>query len=190
MNEFIAPVDLDRCTQLLNHGPVTLITSAHAGVRNAMAASWAMPLDFSPPKVVVIVDNNTLTRELINGSGVFGLQLPSRASISKTLAVGSHSGRTVDKFAAFGLETFAASKIEVPLLQDCIAWLECKVIPDASQRYDIILAEVVAAWADPRFYSDNRWHFGDQPESRTCHYVAGGMFFSTGEAFTVEAQPG
>jgi len=179
------PVALPRATQLLNHGPVTIITSAHGGRSNVMAASWAMPLDFNPPKVVVVVDSRTLTRQLIGASGVFGLQLPSRGFAAQTLAVGTNEGTGVDKFSAFDLETFPAEHIDVPMLAGCITWMECKVIPDDSQRHDLIIGEVVAAYADNRSYSNNRWHFGDDPDLRTCHYVAGGTFFATGEAFEV-----
>ncbi|WP_429352835.1 flavin reductase family protein [Paraburkholderia sp. 32] len=185
MNASRETVELSRATQLLNHGPVTLITSAHDGRSNVMAASWAMPLDFNPPKVVVVVDSRTLTRRLIEASGVFGLQLPSRGFAAQTLAVGTHAGVELDKFSAFDLETFRAQKIDVPMLAGCITWMECKVIPDDSQRHDLIIGEVVAAYADNRVYSRNRWHFGDDPDLRTCHYVAGGTFFATGDAFEV-----
>jgi flavin reductase (DIM6/NTAB) family NADH-FMN oxidoreductase RutF len=176
-------VDLDRCTQLLGHGPVTLVTSAHAGKANVMAAAWAMPLDFVPPKMIVIMDANTLTRKLVEASGEFGLQAPTRRIAAQTLAAGSHSGLQCDKFAQFGIETFAAQKIAAPMVAGCAAWLECRVIPDASQRFDIIMGEVVAAYADAALYSGNRWHFGDDPLDRTIHYVAGGQFFATGESF-------
>ncbi|MGF6931480.1 flavin reductase (DIM6/NTAB) family NADH-FMN oxidoreductase RutF [Paraburkholderia sp. UCT70] len=185
MNATRETVELSRATQLLNHGPVTLITSAHDGRSNVMAASWAMPLDFNPPKVVVVVDSRTLTRRLIEASGVFGLQLPSRGFAAQTLAVGTHAGVELDKFSAFDLETFRAQKIGAPMLAGCITWMECKVIPDDSQRHDLIIGEVVAAYADSRVYSRNRWHFGDDPDLRTCHYVAGGTFFATGDAFEV-----
>ena len=68
----------------------------------------------------------------------------------------------------------------------CAAWLECRVIPDASQRFDIVIGEVVAAYSDEALYSGNRWHFPDDAQRRTIHYVAGGQFFSTGESFHVE----
>ena len=182
------PVELSRCSQLLNHGPVTLVTSAHKGRRDIMAASWAMALDFNPPKVIVIMDSNTLTRELVDASGEFGLQLPLRAIAAQTIAVGSHSGKDLDKFSAFNLNTFASQKIAAPMVEGCAAWLECKVIPDASDRYDIIIAEVIAAYSNAEVYTDNRWHFGDNPLNRTMHYVAGGQFFATGESFQVEAK--
>jgi flavin reductase (DIM6/NTAB) family NADH-FMN oxidoreductase RutF len=163
------------------------VSSAHGGKANVMAAAWAMPLDFVPPKVIVIMDASTLTRKLVDASGEFGLQIPTRAIAAQTLAAGSHSGLQCDKFAQFGIETFAAAKISAPMIAGCAAWMECRVLPDASQRFDIILAEVVAAYADAALYSENRWHFGDDPLDRTIHYVAGGQFFATGESFQLPA---
>lgn len=58
------PVELAKAYLLLNHGPVTLVSSAHLKRRNLMAASWAMPLDFNPPKVAVVIDRQMLTRDL------------------------------------------------------------------------------------------------------------------------------
>lgn len=181
-------VDLSRAYRLLNHGPVTLVSSAHAGRRNIMAAAWTMPLDFDPPKVAVVVDKSSFTRELIENSGAFALNLPCRAQAAATLAVGSCSGRDGDKFARFGLATLPAARIEAPLLAGCVGWLECRVIPEAhNQRcYDLFLGEVVAAWADPEVFGDGRWHFDAAPAAkRTLHYVAGGAFYATGEGFEV-----
>jgi flavin reductase (DIM6/NTAB) family NADH-FMN oxidoreductase RutF len=176
------PVALDKAYLLLNHGPVTLVTSGHAGRRNVMAASWAMPLDFDPPKVVVVIDRTTLTRELVEGSGSFALNIPPEDFARTTHGVGNVSGRDGDKFADFGLETVAASLIEAPLLAGCVAWLECRVIPEArmEQTYDLFVAEVVAAYADPAAFKGGRWLFSDG--RRTLHYVAGGQFFKTGAA--------
>ena len=179
-------VDLAHSYLLLNHGPVTLITSAYNNQVDVMAASWAMPLDFNPAKVIVIMDKNTFTRELVDASGEFGLQIPMRKIAAETVAVGSHSGRDLDKLSKYNIETFAAQKIAAPMIEHCAAWLECKVIPDASDRFDIIIADVLAAYSNPDVYSENRWHFGDNPMNRTIHYVAGGHFFTTGESFKVD----
>ena len=40
------PVPLSKAYRLLNHGPTVLVSAAHNGQRNIMAAAWAMPLDF------------------------------------------------------------------------------------------------------------------------------------------------
>ena len=182
-------VPLAKSYLLLNHGPVTLVSSAANGRSNVMAAAWAMPLDFDPAKVLLVVDSNTLTRELIEASGEFALNIPCRRIADKVLAAGSVSGRDGDKFGTSGLETLAASRISAPLIQDCAAWLECRVIPEAhnQQCYDLFIAEVVAAWADNRVFRDGHWEFDSAPaELRTLHYVAGGKFFAIGESVAVK----
>lgn len=188
MNQRAQPIALAKSYLLLNHGPVTLVTSACAEKRNVMAASWTMPLDFDPPKVLLVIDHQTYTRELVDGSGEFALNIPCRDLADQVLAAGSVSGRDGDKFARTGLGTFPASRIAAPLIEGCVAWLECRVIPvpDNQRNFDLYVAEVVAAWADDRAFSDGRWHF---PEHglRTIHYQAGGTFFATGEAFECHA---
>jgi len=182
------PVDLAKCYRLLNHGPTVLVGSAHAGRRNVMAAAWSMPLDFSPPKVAVVIDRNTLTRELVEGSGEFSLNVPSRAVAAAALTVGSVSGRERDKSCIEGLAMLPAGRIGAPLLDGCLGWLECRVIaePRIQERYDLFLGEVVAAWADPGAFRDGHWVFADGAP-RSIHYVAGGNFFETGTGFEVQA---
>ncbi|HEY0845870.1 MAG TPA: flavin reductase family protein [Noviherbaspirillum sp.] len=180
-------VELAKAYRLLNHGPTVLVSSAHDGATNVMAAAWSMPLDFSPPKVAVVIDRNTLTRRLVEGSGEFVLNIPSREVAKATLAVGTTSGREHDKFREFGLATFAGEKVAAPLVEGCLGWLECRVLPEPAMqdRYDLFLGEVVAAWADPRAFIDGHWRF-EEDCPRSIHYIAGGNFFETGNAFDVE----
>ncbi|MDR3220886.1 MAG: flavin reductase family protein [Candidatus Accumulibacter sp.] len=182
MRNKLQSVDLAKCYLLLNHGPVTLVSTAFRGRRNVMAASWVMPLDFDPPKVLAVIDGRSYTRELIDASGEFALNVPFRRIADKVVAAGSVSGRDGDKFVHARLSAFPAERIGAPLIHDCAAWLECKVIPEPrnQQRYDLFIAEVVAAWADPAVFSQERWHFPD-PSRRTIHYQAGSEFFETGK---------
>ena len=182
----LLPVELPKAYRLLNHGPTVLVSSAAHGQRNIMADAWAMPLDFDPPKVLVVVDRNTLTRELMEASGVFALQVPSTEQAQLTMDVGTCSGRDGDKFSQLAIASHVGSVIDVPLADGCLAYLECRIIdePHNQQRYDLFIGEVVAARADSRAFSQGRWNFeGDAP--RSLHYVAGGSFFATGEAFSV-----
>jgi len=181
------PVELAKSYRLLNHGPTVLVSSAHAGRTNVMAAAWSMPLDFSPPKVAVVIDRNTFTRELVEASGEFALNVPSRALAQLTLDVGSVSGREQDKFDAQAIATFAGTRIAAPLLEGCLGWLECRVIaePHIQERYDLFLGEVVAAWADSRAFAGGHW-VEDADAPRGIHYIAGGSFFETGPAFRLD----
>ncbi|ATP29424.1 FMN reductase RutF, DIM6/NTAB family [Chromobacterium violaceum] len=183
----LADVELAKSYRLLNHGPTVLVSSAAAGRRNVMAAAWAMPLDFDPPKVLVVIDKSTYTRELVEASGEFVLNIPCRAQAEQVVRVGSESGHGRDKFASSGLEPLPARKVGAPRVAGCIAYLECKVVlePHNQRQYDLFIGEVVAAQADDALFSDGHWHFDDDPAKRSLHYIAGGAFFATGEAFSV-----
>lgn len=51
--------------------------------------------------------------------------------------------------------------------------------------HDLILAEVVGAWADERVFSDGRWHFENAPDGlHSLHHVAGGFFYAVGAPIT------
>lgn len=181
-------VDLAKAYRLLNHGPTVLVSAAHAGRRNVMAAAWSMPLDFMPPKIAVVIDRRTFTRGLIEASGEMVLSVPPVRLLEQVLAAGSLTGKDEpDKFEACGLHAEAATLVSAPLVAGCVAWLECRVLPEPemAERHDLFLAEVVAAWADPAVFSEGRWHF-EQDEQRCLHHVAGGAFFSTGEAVVVK----
>ena len=184
------PVPLDKAYRLLNHGPTVLVSASHAGTDNVMAAAWACALDFSPPKVTVVIDKATRTRELVEASGTFALQLPTVPMAALTVGVGTDTAKTQPgKLAAHGVELFRAPGYDAtPLVQGCAAWLVCRMIPEPhnQQTYDLFIAEVVAAWADERVFKDGHWHFGEAPqELRTLHYVAGGQFYATGASVKV-----
>lgn len=176
------PVPLRSASKLLNHGPTTLLTTAHAGRRNVMAAAWVMPLDFDPPKLAAVIAADTFTRELLLASGEVVVHAPTVAQATLTHAVGSVSGRETDKFAANALATSPASLVGAPLLEGCAAWLECRRVaePAMEERYDLFVLEVVAAWADGASWDGREFRFTD-PATRTIHHVAKGHFFATGD---------
>jgi flavin reductase (DIM6/NTAB) family NADH-FMN oxidoreductase RutF len=181
---------------LMNHGPVTLITAQHEGRANVMAAAWAMFIDFVPPKLLVVIDKKTYTRGLIESSGMFAINLPTRAIAEQTLAVGhvsaqDHAPEVFDKFEAFGLKRFASPKLGLPFVEGCAAWLECKVInePHNESTYDLFIAEVQGAYADDQFFAGGRWltdAANGTAQPATLHYTAGQHFFESAGLFEVK----
>ena len=176
------PVDLAHACRLINHGPTVLVGSAHAGRRNLMAAAWSMPVEFTPPRVAVVVDKSTYTRELIMASGGFTLSIPCRTLLDATYTVGSVSGRdpaAPDKFDRYGIEAFDSPVLGLPLVAGCVAWLECRLIPErhAEEAYDTCFGEVLSAQADTRVFEQGRWSFrDDNTELHTLHHLGGGHF--------------
>jgi flavin reductase (DIM6/NTAB) family NADH-FMN oxidoreductase RutF len=173
------PVDLAHASRLVNHGPTVLIGSAHGARRNVMAAAWSMPVEFTPPRIAVVIDKSTFTRELVLASGTFSLSLPCRALADLTYTVGNESGRDGDKFVRHGIDAFAGPVIGLPLVAGCVAWMELRLLPEphAQQAYDTFFGEVVSAQADARVFSTGRWHFDDtNVELHTLHHLGGGAF--------------
>lgn len=186
MNEHIAPVELEKAYRLLNHGPTVLVSATHEGVDNVMAAAWSCALDFSPPKVTLVLDKATKTRELVEGSGYFALQVPNLGQVQLTYDVGNRSlADTPDKLEKYGVELFHVADHDTPLVAGCSAWLVCKVIPEPhnQQTYDLFIGEVVGAWADDRVFKNGHWQFEKaDPSLRSLHYIAGGQFYAIGES--------
>ncbi len=180
---------LAKAYRLMNHGPTVLVSAAHGGDVNVMAAAWAMPLDFDPPKVTVVLDKATRTRELMEACGFFALSVPCMGFAAKTLAVGTDSAKTVpDKLALHSVTTFDSGQAGAPLVDGCVAWLACRLVPEPHNQtaYDLFIGEVVGAWADSRVFSDGHWHCEDAPPAlRTLHYVAGGQFYVIGDSLNL-----
>lgn len=183
MTAFVA-VDLAHASRLVNHGPTVLVTSAHGGRRNIMAAAWSMPVEFTPPRIAVVIDKKTFTRELVAASGGFGIVIPGAALLDLTYAVGVTSGRDEDKFARHAIDARPGPVLGMPVMEaGCAAWMECRLIPEkhTEDAYDTCFAEVVAAAADPRIFGNGKWQFReDNVELQTIHHLGAGNFVVAG----------
>ena len=178
------PVALHHASRLVNHGPTVLVTSAAGVRRNVMAAAWSMPVEFTPPRIAVVIDKKTYTRELIAASGAFGLCIPGAALRDLTFTVGNTSGRDFDKFARFGVVAQAGPELGMPVIEDgCSAWLECRLIPEphTEDAYDTCFGEVLSAAADSRIFDAGRWSFrDDNRDLHTIHHLGAGNFVAAG----------
>ena len=70
---FRRAVELHHASRLVNHGPTVLVSSLHAGRRNVMAAAWSMPVEFTPPRLAIVIDKATATASRVAASGVLGV---------------------------------------------------------------------------------------------------------------------
>jgi len=184
------PVALEHASRLINHGPTVLVTSSDGKRRNVMAAAWSMPVEFTPPRIAIVIDKRTFTRELINASGTFGVIIPGAAAIDLTYAVGSVSGRETDKFERFNIAAITGPKLGLPLLEaGCSAWMECRLIPErhTEDAYDTCFAEVIAAAADPRAFRNGHWELdSSNADLHTIHHLGAGNFVRAGD--TIKAR--
>lgn len=184
-NTHIQSVELPKSYRLLNHGPTVLVSAKSGDTENVMAASWACALEFSPAKVTVVLDKSTRTRQLVEESGYFALQVPCLAQIDMTKELGTLSlFNEPNKLEQCGTKLFYQDGLDVPLVEGCIAWLVCKLIPEShnQQEHDLFIGSVVGAWADDRVFRDGHWYFDDaDPQLKSLHYIAGGTFYTIGD---------
>ena len=155
---------------LLEPGPVVLVTTARAGRPNVMPMSWHTMLEFVPPLVGCVISNLNHTFEILQATGECVISVPTAELAKKVVACGNASGRLVDKFKAFGLTPVAASVVKAPLIAECHANLECRVIDRTLvSRYNFFVLEVVQAWVAPR-----------PKRPRTLHHQGEGVFVIPG----------
>lgn len=193
-DSFICPVDLAKSYRLLNHGPTVLVSARHGDCANVMAAAWCCALDYAPAKLTVVLDKATRTRQLVEQSGAFVIQVPTAAQAALVHAVGTRSAMDEpDKLAQTGVDWLAfAQRPELPMVAGCSAWLACRLLPEPHNQdtYDLFIGEITAAWADARVFRQGHWHYEDAPpELRSLHYVAGGHFYTIGDALKVDTDP-
>ncbi len=183
------PVDLPHASRLVNHGPTVIVSTVRDGRRNLMSAAWSMPVEFTPPRVAVVIDKRTFTCEQALASGTLAISIPGRTLADLTYTVGTTSGRDLpltgpDKFAHYGVESVPGPVLGLPLVAGCIAWMECRVLaePRTQDLYDTFFVEVVSAQADERVFAGGRWSMrADNSDLHTLHHLGAGLFAVAGD---------
>jgi flavin reductase (DIM6/NTAB) family NADH-FMN oxidoreductase RutF len=169
---------LSKVYQLLEPGPVVLLTTARKGRANVMTMSWHMMVEFEPPLVACVVSGNDYSFEALTRTRECVIAIPAVKLARKVVEVGNSSGRDLDKFEAFGLTPVPAERVKAPLIAECFANLECKVA-DARlvNKYNLFILEVLKAWRDPA-----------QKNPRTIHHQGYGKFVVDGRTITLKSR--
>ncbi|MFT3761694.1 MAG: flavin reductase family protein [Pseudoxanthomonas sp.] len=141
---------LSRVYQQLEPGPVTLVSTAHRGKANVMTMSWQTMLDFEPPLLACVVSAGDHSFKALRKTGECVIAVPPAQMAKQVVAIGNCHGDAVDKFAEFALATRPARVVGAPLIEGCIANLECRVVDTRMvNRYNLFVLEVVKAWHEP-----------------------------------------
>ena len=155
------PLHLDKALNIMPM-PVTLIGSSWQGTDNVMTASWVVCSSRRPPLVSVYIYNRQFTRELISQSGEFVVNVLAGDQTEVSEICGTISGRKANKYAKAKLRTRRADEVSVPLIEGCLANLECKVVAEYEVGdHTLFVGEIVAAHdgdrRDPLVYLDDRY---------------------------------
>ena len=168
---------LSKVYQLLEPGPVVLLTTAHKGRANVMTMSWHMMVEFEPPLVACVVSGADFSFAALRATKQCVIAIPGRELAPIVVKVGNCSGRDVEKFGKFGLTAVPAERVAAPLVAECFANLECKVADTRLvSRYNLFVLEVLKAWADPA-----------QRNPKTIHHRGNGRFIVDGATIRLKS---
>jgi flavin reductase (DIM6/NTAB) family NADH-FMN oxidoreductase RutF len=169
---------LSKVYQLLEPGPVVLLTTARKGRANVMVMSWHMMVEFEPPLIACVVSNANFSHAALRATKECVIAIPALELASKVVAIGNCSGRDVDKFKRFGLTPMPAKRVAPPLVAECFANLECRVVDThLVNKYNLFVLEVLKAWHDPA-----------QKNPRTIHHHGYGSFVVDGERIRIKSK--
>jgi flavin reductase (DIM6/NTAB) family NADH-FMN oxidoreductase RutF len=152
---------------LMESGPVVLVTTRDGGKDNVMTISWTMVVDFTPAFAITTGPWN-YSYAALRRSRECVIAIPTVDMIDRVVGVGTCSGADTDKFERFGLTRIKGRQVRAPLIEECLANIECRVV-DIVRKHNIVVLEGVAAYFD-----DSR------KEKRALHAVGDGTFIVDG----------
>lgn len=169
---------LSRVYRLLEPGPVVLLTTAHKGRANVMTMSWHTMIEFEPPLVGCVVSDRNHSFGMLKATRECVINIPTVDIAAQVVGCGNTSGRRVDKFERFGLTPAPAARVVAPLIDECYASLECKVV-DAKlvNKYCFFILEVLKAWID-----------ASSKDPRTLHHRGRGAFMVAGRTIKLPSK--
>ncbi len=158
---------ISKAFTLIESGPVVLITTNDGKKNNIMTISWTMVVDFTPVFAITTGDWNysfaalQKTKECV-------IAIPAVDMLDKVVGIGTCSGADTDKFEKFMLTPVKGKHVKAPLIKECLANIECKVV-DIVKEHNIVVLKGVAAYFD-----------SSRKEKRTVHAVGDGTFIVDG----------
>lgn len=144
---------------LLGSGPVIVVTAAYKDKQNIMPMAWHTMLDFDPPLVGVVIGETNYTFALLKRTRECVIGIPTADIAGKVIACGHIHGDKINKFEKVGLTPRTASFVKAPLVDECYANFECKVVDTRMvNTYNFFVLEVIKAWVDPTVKDPRTFH--------------------------------
>jgi flavin reductase (DIM6/NTAB) family NADH-FMN oxidoreductase RutF len=162
---------VDEIRRYLEPGPIVLLSSAWRGRTNIMTMGWHMVMEFQPSLIGCYIWSENYSFDLIRRSRECVINIPTTELAATVVDIGNTSGRDIDKFGAFGLTAVPGKIVKAPLIDECYASFECKLVDTSLiKRYSLFIWEVVKA------------HVARSPKyPRTLHYRGDGVFMISGQ---------
>ena len=129
---------------------LVLIATAWEGKRNVQFAFRALGISDEPPLLLIGIQDKNFSREMIQKSREFVVNVCSRNQLHAVDRSRDLSGRSIeDKFVALGLETLPAKHVQAPLVAGCHANVEYRVVNEFTvEGLVLFVGEALASYVD------------------------------------------
>jgi len=116
-------------SRVFDHPGLLLVSVDSSGNPNAMAIGWGeVGTIWSLPTFTAIVRPSRYTHGLIKETMDFTVNVPRKGLERAVSLCGTKSGREVDKFARAHLTPVRARSTKSPIVKECVAHFECRVV--------------------------------------------------------------
>ena len=120
---------------------IYVLTSYYEDKVNGMIASWVSQISYDPLLIMAAVHPNRYSHQLIEQSGCFALHVIDR---QQTEFLARFKGPDPD--SKFSTVQWERGKTGCPILNECMAYLECRVTARHSPgNHTLFLGEVIEA---------------------------------------------
>lgn len=149
-------VAFDIAYRLLHPRHTVLVTCVDESRKaNIITLAWSMPTSISPPLVVISVAPKRHSHRMIEESGEFVVNVPTMEIVKHSLYCGRISGTKVDKFKETRLTLLPSKKVKPPIIKECVAHLECRLVQKIpTGDHTLFVGEVLAAYVNEGFFTD------------------------------------
>lgn len=121
-----------------------VVTVSHDGSEHGMTANWITQAAFEPPMVVVAIENESRTIDMIRDARHYAVNLLQDGQRDLAAKMGRTSAQAPQKLK--GIKTRPGPASGAPVLVDALGWVECRVVASLpAGDHTLVLGEVVAA---------------------------------------------
>ena len=165
---------VSKVRRFLEPGPIVLLSSAYKDERDIMTMGWHMVMEFEPSLIGCYIWDENYSQHLVLKSRECVINVPTVDIAPAVVKIGNSTGSEIDKFDEFNLTAVKGKKVKAPLIKECYANFECKLVDSSLvKKYNLFIFEVVKA------------HVATSPKfPKTIHYRGEGLFMIAGPTTT------
>ncbi|MGG7666916.1 flavin reductase family protein [Dyadobacter sp. BHUBP1] len=177
-NKVMRDYPRNKVARLLEPGPLVLVTTAHQGKSNVMTMGFHMMVQHDPPLIAFVIGPWDFSHKALIETKECVIAIPGVDLMQESVDIGNCSGSETDKFKQFNLNRLDAEIVKAPLVEQCLANIECRVVnTQLSAKYNVFVVEALKVWVN-----------GNRKEKRIFHHKGDGTFSLDGATIDMKAR--